>query len=131
MIISFNALPIISCFALCSVLAFGQPKQLAVIGQTPGGGDYHVNWDSAGRRLIVGCGTSIWLYDCRDMHHIEVTAKQPLPGIINETDRYRDTLFVMATHDGVYGLDLSTKQLNVRLRLMRKIEWLPVCISIG
>lgn len=83
------------------------------IGQTPGGAGYLVNWDEAGNKLIVGCGTSIWVYDMSNPHHPVIVAKRPLTGIVNETSLYGSVLFAAATHDGVYALDYNSPSLNI------------------
>lgn len=87
-------------------------KVLQKLGQTPGGAGYHVNYDSLSARLIVGCGTSLWIYDMTDPQNPAVIAKKPLLGVVNETDVYGNILFVAATHDGVYALDLTTSTLE-------------------
>jgi hypothetical protein len=90
-----------------------QIDDLEIIGQTPGGAGYHVNWDQDGQKLIVGCGTSIWVYDMSDPENPVIVAKRPLLGIVNETEIYGDTLFAAATHDGVFALDYSSPGLDV------------------
>lgn len=90
-----------------------QVTELARIGQTPGGAGFQINYDPGSKHLIVGCGTSIWVYDTHDTANIHVIAKRPLSGLINETDVYGDILFVAATHDGVYALDGTSDSLTV------------------
>lgn len=89
-----------------------QVPELAKIGQTPGGAGFHVNYDSTSQRLFVGCGTSIWVYDVADTNNIQLIAKRPLLGLVNETALYGDTLFVAATHDGLWALDITTDTLR-------------------
>jgi len=83
------------------------------IGQTPGGAGFHTNWDSTANRLIVGCGTSIWIYDFTDPENPQIVAKRPLTSIVNETEVYGNILFAAATHDGVYALDYNSPDLNI------------------
>ena len=90
-----------------------QVTTLDRIGQTPGSAGFHVNWDSTGKKLIVGCGTSVWIYDMTDPGHYSVFAKHPFLGLINETDLYGNVLFAAATHDGVYALDYTSPSLDV------------------
>jgi len=83
------------------------------LGQTPGGASYHVNWDSIGQKLIVGCGTSIWIYDFTNPQQPQIIAKRPFTGLVNETSLFDNTLFVAATHDGVYALDYNSPNLDI------------------
>jgi len=92
---------------------FSQVKTLDIIGQTPGGGGYTVNWDENGNQLIIGCGTSIWVYDMTDPHNPVKIKKRPLLGMINETELKDNILFVAATHDGIYALDYNSKDLDI------------------
>ncbi|MFH0894324.1 MAG: T9SS type A sorting domain-containing protein [Bacteroidota bacterium] len=108
---SFGILMFISI--LCSNMLFAQVQNLNRIGQTPGGASFHVNYDTVGKRLIVGCGTSVWIYNLSDPLHPHVLAKRPLLGMINETNVSGNVLFVAATHDGVYALDLLSDSLTV------------------
>ena len=103
---------LIFLFAFASYLCSAQVTDVEHIGQTPGGAGYNVNWDSTGQKLIVGCGTSIWIYDCTDTSDYHVVAKRPLLGLINETDLYGDVLFAAVTHDGVWALDYNSSQLQ-------------------
>lgn len=96
-------IPVFSCFAQID---------MDRLGQTPGGAGFNVTWDSTAQQLIVGCGTSIWVYDCSDTSDYHVIAKKPLMGVINETDLYGDTLFVAATHDGIWALDYNAQELD-------------------
>ena len=104
-------------FILCVFISIGtleaQVQTLEVIGQTPGGGGYVVDWDETGEQLIIGCGTSIWVYDMSDPDNPVKIKKRPLLGMINETELYDDVLFVAATHDGIYALDYTSKNLDV------------------
>jgi len=112
-----NFMKIKCCIFLISLFfASGLQAQVTIlekIGQTPGGAGYHVNWDSLSMRLIVGCGTSIWIYDMSDTANIHVIARRPLLGLVNETELYNDVLFVAATHDGLYALDATSDSLTV------------------
>lgn len=105
---------LISCY-LCvhSVKVNSQISSLDIIGQTQGGAGFHVNWDQSGQKLIVGCGTSLWIYDMTDPENPEIIARRPLLGVVNETELYGDTLFAAATHDGVYALDFSSPDLEI------------------
>jgi len=98
------------CFTLA---AYAQVQNLEIIGQTPGGGGYTVSWDETGEQLIVGCGTSIWVYDMSDPHNPVKIKQRPLLGMINETILVNDVLFVAATHDGLYALDYTSLNLDV------------------
>ncbi len=100
----------IAFFSLCSQ---AQVSQLEALGQTPGGAGFHVNYDSSGQRLFVGCGSSIWVCDVSDTSNYHVIAKRPLLGIVNETDLYADILFAAATHDGLYALDANAASLDI------------------
>ena len=95
-----------------SPILHSQIIELNKLGQTPGGAGFHVNYDSTSQRLFVGCGTSIWVYDASDTNNIQLVAKRPLLGIVNETALYGDTLFVAATHDGLWALDVTTDTLR-------------------
>ena len=99
-------------FLVPATECFSQVKTLSRIGQTPGGAGYHVNYDSASQRLFVGCGASVWIYDTSDTANIHVIARRPLLGLVNETDLYGTTLFVAASHDGVWALDATTDTLT-------------------
>jgi len=105
------------CFFFFSIfISFNLPaqvKELNRLGQTPGSAGFHVNYDSLNKKLIVGCGTSVWIYDTHDTGNIHVIAKRPLLGLVNETDLYGNILFAAATHDGVYALDYTSDSLSV------------------
>lgn len=109
----------VSFFILCVVFftqpfkSYSQIQQLSILGQTPGGAGFHTNWDSLNQRLIVGCGTSIWVYDMTSLADPVIIAKRPLKGIVNETDVYGNVLFAAATHDGLYAFDYTSPDLNV------------------
>jgi len=94
-------------------LLFPQVSELGRLGQTPGGAAYHVNYDPVNEQLLVGCGTSIWLYDMADPANPVIMAKRPLMGIVNESDFYGNVIFLAATHDGVYALDRTTASLEI------------------
>jgi len=98
---------------VCVIPAGAQVQTLSRIGQTPGSAGFHVNWDSLSKRLIVGCGTSVWIYDMSIPQNHPVIARHPFMGLINETDVCGDVLFVAATHDGVYALDYNTPDLDI------------------
>lgn len=103
---------------LCGILfvsqfLFCQIQTLQRIGQTPGGAGFHTNWDSNTNRLIIGCGTSIWIYDFSNPENPKIVAKRPLTSIVNETEVYGDILFAAATHDGVYALDFNSPDLDI------------------
>lgn len=96
-----------------SFSSFAQVTDLLKIGQTPGGASAHVNWDASTNKLIVGCGTSVWVYDMSNPIEPVLCSKRPFSGLINETDVYGDILFVAATHDGVYALDFTSPELDI------------------
>jgi hypothetical protein len=89
-----------------------QTTDLNPVGQTPGGAGYSVAYDSASQRLYVGCGTSIWVYSTEDTSNIEVVARRPLLGLVNEVVLMDDVLFAAATHDGVWALDATSDTLT-------------------
>jgi hypothetical protein len=47
-----------------------------------------------------------------DTANFHVIARRPLLGLVNETDLYGDILFVAATHDGVWALDVTSDSLS-------------------
>ena len=103
-------------FLFLSFLLSAQVKELNRLGQTPGGFGWHVNYDSASKRLFVGCGTSVWIYDASNTtsaQTIKVIAKRPLLGTINDLSLSGNILFAAATHDGVYALDATSDSLTV------------------
>jgi len=100
-------------YALLCHTAYSQIQSLDIIGQTHGGGGYTVTWDRSGERLIVGCGTSVWVYDMGDPHQPVKIGKRPLLGIINEIIPDEDVLFVAATRDGLYVLDCTSPDLDI------------------
>jgi len=84
------------------------------IGQTPGGAGYHVNYDSLSQRMFVGAGTSLWVYDFSDPETPIIIGKRPFLGLITESILFdSDVLFVSATFDGIYAIDLSSEDLSV------------------
>ncbi len=96
--------------------AVAQVTDLDRVGQTPGGSGYHVNWLEASNRLIVGCGTSLWVYDMTNPANPLLIGKRPFLGLITETildNNNNDVLFVAASFDGVYAIDLSSDSLEV------------------
>ncbi len=100
-------------FFLLTSLFLNAQVMLNRIGQTPGGAAYSVNYDSLNQRLIVGCGTAIWIYDVSDTSNYHVIAKRSLLGLVNETSVYGNVLFVAATHHGVFALDYNSDSLSV------------------
>jgi len=90
-----------------------QVQNLNVIGQTPGGAGYHVNWDEANQKLIVGAGCNIHVYDMQNPASPQLIARRPLLGPIVETDLLGNVLFVAATRDGVYALDYTSPNLDI------------------
>jgi hypothetical protein len=100
-------------FMFSAITLNAQVKELNRIGQTPGSAGFHVNYDSLNKKLIVGCGTSIWVYDTHDTSNIRVIAKRPLLGLINETELYGNVLFVAASHDGLYALNYNSDSLDI------------------
>lgn len=104
---------ILVTFMCFTFTAFSQVQNLDVIGQTPGGAGYTVTWDENGEQLIIGCGTSIWVYDMSVPQNPVKIKKRPLLGLINESILVGDVLFVAATHDGLYALDYTSTNLDV------------------
>lgn len=90
-----------------------QVTNLQILGQTQGGAGFHVNWDSAGKKLVAGCGTSLVVYDMQNPANPVLIARRPLKGLINETDVYGNVLFAAATHDGLYAFDYTAPSLNI------------------
>ncbi len=106
-------LSILSLSLLFSTTVLAQVN-LNRIGQTPGGAAYHVNYDSPSQRLFVGAGTSLWVYDMSDPNNPIVVSKRPFLGLITETILYsNNVLFVSASFDGVYAIDLSSDSLTI------------------
>ena len=88
--------------------------QLQRIGHTPGGASFHVNWDETSKRLIAGCGSSLWVYDMQTPENPILYAKRPLLGVINKTLLFnQDILIVSATYGGIYAIDLTTDTLRI------------------
>ena len=102
-------------FFLLTVLSVNIYAQadLNRMGQTPGGSAFHVNYDSLTRHLFAGVGTSLWVYDMTNPAEPVILAKRPLLGLINETILSGNVLFIAATHDGVYALDVNSDSLTV------------------
>ncbi|MFH0865287.1 MAG: T9SS type A sorting domain-containing protein [Bacteroidota bacterium] len=101
---------------LAVMLAFSLSAQVEILnrlGQTPGSAGFHVNYDSLNQKLIVGCGTSVWIYDTHDTADYHVIAKRPLLGLVGETEVYGDVLFVAATHHGIFALDYTSDSLDI------------------
>jgi hypothetical protein len=87
--------------------------ELNRIGQTPGGAANHVNYDSSSHRLYVGAGTSLWVFDMTNPEQPHILAKRPFCGMINETILDNNILFVAATHDGIYAIDILSDTLRI------------------
>lgn len=102
-------------FILLTALSINTYAQtdLHRIGQTPGGSSFHVNYDSITKHLFTGAGTSLWVYDMTDPADPVILAKRPFLGLINETILSDNVLFVAATHDGVYALDVDSDTLSI------------------
>ncbi len=94
-------------------LCFSQVTDLSIIGQTIGGAGFHVNWDSAGQKLIVGAGTTLQVYNMTDPEHPDLIAQRPLRGLINETEVYGNVIFAAATHDGLIAMDYNSPDLDI------------------
>jgi hypothetical protein len=94
-------------------IALHAQVELNRIGQTPGGSANHVNYDSLSKRLYVGAGTSLWVYDMTNPLNPRVIAKRPFTGMINETILKDNILFVAATHDGIYAVDINSDTLKI------------------
>jgi hypothetical protein len=90
-----------------------QVQNLNIIGQTPGGAGYHVNWDEANQKLIAGAGCNIYVYDMQNPASPQLIARRPLLGAIVETNLLGNVLFVAATRDGVYALDYTSPNLDI------------------
>ncbi|HBX52946.1 MAG: hypothetical protein A2309_12000 [Bacteroidetes bacterium RIFOXYB2_FULL_35_7] len=88
-------------------------QTLNKLGQTPGGASAHVNWDIVGHKLIVGCGTSIWIYDFSNPFSPQIIAKRPFMGLVNETSLDGNILFAAVTHEGVFALDYTSPDLTI------------------
>lgn len=107
------------CLIMCmGILMFShslisQVTDLSILGQTSGGAGSHVNWDSAGHKLIVGCGTTLQVYNMNDPAHPQLIAQRPLKGLINETEVYGNVIFAAATHDGLLAMDYNSPNLDI------------------
>ncbi|MBN2543099.1 T9SS type A sorting domain-containing protein [bacterium] len=97
---------------LCLSYVYGQVAELDFLGQTPGGSSYDLLYDEDGEKLIVGCGTSIWVYDMTDPLDAELIALRPFKGLVNEFILDGDILFAAATHDGLWALDYTSPTLD-------------------
>lgn len=106
---------IISFIVICliSLSAFSQIETLERIGQTRMSASSCVEWDSLNNRIIVGAGAIVKIYDANNINDIFLISQRPLKGYINEMILYGDTLFVAASHDGVYALDYMSDELDV------------------
>lgn len=98
---------------LLSFSLFSQVETLERIGQTRMSASSCVEWDSLNSRIIVGAGAIVKIYDATNINDIYLVSQRPLKGYINEMALYGDTLFVAATHDGVYALDYMSDELDV------------------
>jgi len=103
---------ILSLLTALAINNFAQ-TDLNRIGQTPGGSAFHVNYDSITKHLFVGAGTSLWVYDMANPEEPVILAKRPFLGLINESVLSGNTLFIAATHDGVYALDITSDTLAI------------------
>ncbi len=107
-----------SCICISVILLSNLNAQtvesLDRIGQTPGGAGYYVDWHETTNRLIVGCGTSLWVYNMSDPENPEIMGKRSFLGLINQTAMYDDsTLLVAATFDGLYAVNLASDTLEI------------------
>lgn len=102
---------VIACITMIFSVS-AQVQTLEIIGQTPGGSAFHVNYDSDNKYLYAGVGTSIWVYDATDPADLKLLAKRGLRGLPQETWRVNNTLFVAAARDGLWALDLNTNTLD-------------------
>jgi len=105
--------------AACCLFTLGpaQPRELRLLGQSPGGSAFNLTYDSISRRLFVGCGTSIWVLDVSDVTHPVRTAMRPFRGMVNEMILDGGVLFAATTHDGLWALDAASPSLDVLAHL--------------
>jgi hypothetical protein len=99
-------------FAAIGGPVWGQPVELANLGQTPGGSAFNLTYDSETQRLFVGCGSSIWVYDVSDVTHPVRTAMRPFRGLVTEMVLAGATLFAATTHDGLWALSAESPTLE-------------------
>jgi len=99
-------------FVLLCSFCFGQVSDLDFLGQTPGGSAFNLTYDSAGQRLFVGCGASIWVYDASDPVHPVRTGMRPFRGPVNEMVLSDGVLFAAVSHGGVWALDPDSPTLE-------------------
>jgi len=98
---------------IVSTIMFSQIETLELVCQTRMSASSCVEWDSINNKIIVGAGAIVKIYDASDINDIYLVSQRPLKGYINELSLYGDTLFVAATHDGVYALDYLSEELDV------------------
>ncbi|MCF8370556.1 MAG: T9SS type A sorting domain-containing protein [Bacteroidales bacterium] len=99
-------------FLLISFICQSQIN-LEKLGQTPGGSGYHVNYDSASKKLFVGCGGTVRMYDATVEDSLVLIGYRPFFSVINETYVDGDILFVAANHDGFWALDHTQPELPI------------------
>jgi len=98
---------------LCFVTAQAQVDTLQRIGQTRMSASSIVEWDSANSKIIVGAGSILKIYNASNPLDIFLEKQRPFKGFINEVSLYNDTLFVAASHEGLFALDYSSAQLEI------------------
>ena len=103
---------IVVLFSLLSSSLFAQVVALDHLGQTPGGSAFNLNYDAMERRLFVGCGASIWVYDMSIPDDAEIIAARRFLGLTNEMILVDDILFAAITHDGLWALDAESDTLR-------------------
>jgi hypothetical protein len=100
-------------FLLFPALTVQCQVTLEKIGQTPGGSGFHVNYDSSSRRLFVGCGGSVRMYDASQVDTLVLIGHHAFHSLVNETCVDGDILYVAANHDGFFALDITRPDMPV------------------
>ncbi len=91
------------------------PAQITLdkLGQTPGGSGFHVNYDETSKKLFVGCGGTVRMYDATLEDSLVFIGYRPFFSLINETYVHGNVLYVAANHDGFWALDITQPHLPV------------------
>ncbi len=104
---------IITISLFLTILTSTSQVTLDKIGQTPGGSGFHVNYDSNTKRLFVGCGGSVRMYDATHEDSLILIGHRPFFSLINETYIDGNILYVAANHDGFWALDITQPEMPI------------------